>query len=772
MSGEEGKAFVEDTKGEAFAQFRSSTNFILRSFAFIYCVSFYSIYVQFPGLFGWDGLEPVNPYVETRRKGYLDPSLVVHHQKLGLDPESTTELCCLTGCALAFLVALRVPGFNHFVSYLTLWYLYYSVYRVGQVWLGFQWDILLLEAGFVVIWLAPVFPRCPRATSSRPFDTTRTPVLWALRFVLFKLMLLSGLAKIDSNDSAWLKLTALEYHFASQCIPTPLAWWFSNLSPLFLKVGVLFTFVVELNFAILILVPCRSVRHTTAFAQIALQVIIALTGNYGFFNWMTAVMCCSLIDDSAWPGSSANIDTPAMDMARPVALKTRGKSLNSDDEEQMPLIQTSFVPRTVHPVTTRSAFAQTAQSVSRVAACHKMPPLLRVVCWLLLCLYLAISCHQLFAVHHHDGWNVEFKISSQAVIALVKLVAVPAIWAFVYIFCVVNIGMVLSTRGVGRVLRGLGRSMISFVIIAGSIVPLYQEWSDGEVVLKDHLPQIVIASHTLLNRYDICNSYGLFRVMTGKGKSTFVHGHEIAQVARPEIEIQFRRHAKNYAYVSHHEPWQTLEFLYKPTDPNRRPPWVAPHQPRLDWQMWFAALEDSPFRSPWLLRLVAKLLQRSPDVMGLFGWDKDLPFLMKPRPVNGKEGERLDIRMRLFNYNFTRVGEGLASPVWWNRSLADGKYSGAFSSVKELSEYLQQNDLGTALFKHERQKQKRMHDCCGCKRSSATPTGNRLCVYLRTVRTNISLVSGLVVLIACLHLLRRYVTSDDSESEHIPIKIE
>ena len=88
MSGEEGKAFVEDTKGEAFAQFRSSTNFILRSFAFIYCVSFCSIYVQFPGLFGWDGLEPVNPYVETRRKGYLDPSLVVHHQKLGLDPES------------------------------------------------------------------------------------------------------------------------------------------------------------------------------------------------------------------------------------------------------------------------------------------------------------------------------------------------------------------------------------------------------------------------------------------------------------------------------------------------------------------------------------------------------------------------------------------------------------------------------------------------------------------------------------------------------------
>ena len=63
--------------------------------------------------------------------------------------------------------------------------------------------------------------------------------------------------------------------------------------------------------------------------------------------------------------------------------------------------------------------------------------------------------------------------------------------------------------------------------------------------------------------------------------------------------------------------WLHYEFKYKPGDVARRPGWVQPHQPRLDWQMWFAALGD--YRSdPWTVRLMVKLLQGSPDVLRLF----------------------------------------------------------------------------------------------------------------------------------------------------------
>lgn len=136
----------------------------------------------------------------------------------------------------------------------------------------------------------------------------------AHRFLLFKLMLMSGVVKIMSNDrtglslllsyltktalspnppyslcssptfsrilttsavdppGVWLQLTALNYHFASQPIPTPVAWYIRQMHPLILQLGTAFTFILEIPCPFLVLVPFRSVRHGVAVVQASLQV--------------------------------------------------------------------------------------------------------------------------------------------------------------------------------------------------------------------------------------------------------------------------------------------------------------------------------------------------------------------------------------------------------------------------------------------------------------------------------------------------------------------
>ena len=106
--------------------------------------------------------------------------------------------------------------------------------------------------------------------------------------------------------------------------------------------------------------------------------------------------------------------------------------------------------------------------------------------------------------------------------------------------------------------------------------------------------------------------------------------------------------------------WRPYEFRYKPGDPERRPRFVAPHQPRLDWQMWFAAL-GSYEENPWLVRLVGRLLEGSPEVLGLLAHN---PFPEHPPRY---------VRAALFDYRFTSSEERHRTGAWWRRE-AKGLY--------------------------------------------------------------------------------------------------
>src|SRR5205814_2345455 len=96
--------------------------------------------------------------------------------------------------------------------------------------------------------------------------------------------------------------------------------------------------------------------------------------------------------------------------------------------------------------------------------------------------------------------------------------------------------------------------------------------------------------------------------------------------------------------------WKEYEFKAKPGDPNRRPPFVAPYQPRIDWQIWFAAMA-SPAEYPWTLHFVWKLLHNDSGTLSLLA---NNPFPVSPPHY---------IRARLYRYRFAPPGD----PAWWKR---------------------------------------------------------------------------------------------------------
>ncbi|NXU30899.1 LMF2 factor, partial [Thalassarche chlororhynchos] len=163
--------------------------------------------------------------------------------------------------------------------------------QVGQVFLYFQWDSLLLEAGFLAVLVAPL-----------RLVKWRSPA-WRAHDGVFA----SGVVKLTSRCPTWWGLTALTYHYETQCIPTPGAWFAHQLPVWFQKFSVVATYVIEIAVPLLFFAPIRRLRLFAFYSQVLLQVLIILTGNYNFFNMLTIVLAFSLLDEEHvghWLGRS------------------------------------------------------------------------------------------------------------------------------------------------------------------------------------------------------------------------------------------------------------------------------------------------------------------------------------------------------------------------------------------------------------------------------------------------------------------------------------
>ncbi len=480
--------------------------FVRRLFLFllglVYLSAFASLSRQWPGLIGSHGIIPAQQFLQSVRERAPDQLW----DRLRLAP----SLCwldagdrmlhglILAGISLSILVILNIaPAPALFL----LWLIYLSLASVSSVFLGYQWDNLLLESGFLAIFFAPG-RLLPGASRDAPPSAI---VLWLLRWLLFRLMFASGAVKLASGDSTWQQLAALTFHYQTQPLPTPLAWFAHQLPAALQRASCGVMFAIELGAPFLLLLPRRP-RLVAFWAFTALMLLIALTGNYTFFNLLTVTLAVTALDDQSL--------------------------------------------RTLTP----QAWANRIAQGPRFAWFKPPPKFLR--------------------------WA---RTAAMALLALVVLA--------------VTTPQMLSLAGVR--------------------------------FAADH-PFVQI--YRLVAPVRSINGYGLFAVMTTERREIIVEGSDDGVT------------------------WAPYEFLHKPGNIQRAPTWVAPHQPRLDWQMWFAAL-GTVRDNPWFVRFCLRLFQGQPEVLALL---KSNPFPNQPPKY---------IRATLYEYQFTTPAERRQTRAWWNRNF-------------------------------------------------------------------------------------------------------
>uniref|UniRef100_A0A8C7TX16 Lipase maturation factor n=1 Tax=Oncorhynchus mykiss TaxID=8022 RepID=A0A8C7TX16_ONCMY len=280
---------------------RLPRHMFLWSMAIIYMFAFASLYVQIPGLYGNEGVLPVR-LVEPRVDGsrpvleqiHAHPSLLWLGPRLGLDldAQQAMELLCLAGALLALGAALLEPLRDSLVFF-CLWALYLSLCQVGQDFLRFQWDSLLLEAGFLTVLVAPLNLLRWRS-AFRQHDAV---TFWLVRWLLFRLTFGSGVAKLASHCPSWWGLTAVKHMFEAQGIPLPWSWFIQQLPDWYLKLGTVGLLVTEIAVPPLYFAPIRHLRLAAFYIQVCVCVCVVTPAaakhesftQQQFGNWLKLV---------------------------------------------------------------------------------------------------------------------------------------------------------------------------------------------------------------------------------------------------------------------------------------------------------------------------------------------------------------------------------------------------------------------------------------------------------------------------------------------------
>jgi len=555
----------------------------LQSVSLSFAVAFHSLYTQIPGLYGDQGVLPARAVLDTSRllkENLVDllvesPTLLWVTPLTGLTLVQLMEIFCLVGVVLG-LVITAWPTFNTKTSMAILWLLYLSLFQVGQTFLGFQWDILLLETGFLAMICAPMWPNNHK--TSLPWDKI---TMYLVRWLLFRMMFASGVVKLTSGCATWWGLTAMPTHYFSQCLPTPLAWYAALMPSWMHRLSVVSTFVIEIPMSFLFFAPTSSLRKFTFVNHVFLMVIIMLSGNYNFFNFLYIALCLSLADNS-W-----------------LSTKPTKKS---------------------HPITYCS------WCMFHLAAYMGMGWAVGQVCNFKLNPDFTVDSSLAFNNRDFDTF-LSYAVPGGIYIGGSGLL-LACLFAFTDALSqpgkfgkAKNVLLVALYCGVGAAMFGLS-------------LPSYSGQLDRATY--DRVPREFKQWDRRLQPLHLTSSYGLFRSMTGVG-------------GRPEVIIEGSDEL--------HGPWAEYEFLYKPGNISRAPTFMLPHQPRLDWQMWFAAL-GSYQHNPWFVSLAYRLLEGKAEVLKLL--DPDSPFANRGPPKF--------IRAKLYKYHFTTGGQD-----WWSRE-EQGEY--------------------------------------------------------------------------------------------------
>jgi hypothetical protein len=261
---------------------------ILRLLGFVYVFAFLGLIFQGPGLLGSHGLTPVHSYVDLLHENgqgfWQVPSLFMWDSS-----DAALAGWAWAGLVLAIAVTL---GYANLPMLLALWFIYGSYERVGQLWFSFGWEIQILETTLIAAFLA--HPWDPRPLAARPPPVTGIVLM---RWLVFRIMLGAGLIKLR-GDVCWRDLTCLDWHFETQPIPNPLSPFFHHLPHAVHAGGVVYNHIVEVVAPFFVFGP-RRLRIIAGLMMIGFQIVLILSGNLAFLNWLTVVPILACFDDAA-----------------------------------------------------------------------------------------------------------------------------------------------------------------------------------------------------------------------------------------------------------------------------------------------------------------------------------------------------------------------------------------------------------------------------------------------------------------------------------------
>jgi len=254
-----------------------------RGVAAIYLIAFVAAALQFRALIGEHGMLPI-PRFLAGRSFWRSPS-IFHLRYSDRLFAGTSWLGAALAAAIVAGVADLAPLWTAMLMWLMLWVLYLSIVNVGQTWYGFGWESLLLETGFLMIFLGN--------------DRVAPPVLtlWMARLLLFRVEFGAGLIKLR-GDPCWRNLTCLYYHHETQPMPGPLSWFFHHLPKPLHRVEVAGNHFAQLIVPFGLFAP-QPVAGVAGGIVVITQLWLVVSGNFAWLNWVTIMLAFSAIDDSS-----------------------------------------------------------------------------------------------------------------------------------------------------------------------------------------------------------------------------------------------------------------------------------------------------------------------------------------------------------------------------------------------------------------------------------------------------------------------------------------
>jgi hypothetical protein len=253
-----------------------------RGLGCIYLVAFLVVVNQFRPLCGEKGLLPASRFMQFTTFSEA-PSIFFLCPK-----DSAFAFFGWCGVLLAGLAVTGLSeGFGSVIStavWLLLWVLYLSFVNIGQTFYAFGWESLLLESGFLAIFLG--------AANIEPTAI----MIWLFRWVLFRVILGAGLIKLR-GDPCWHDLSCLDYHFETQPMPNPLSWYFHRLPGWVHRGGVFFNHLVEVVVPFFFFAP-QPLAAGAGMLTILFQGTLIVSGNFSWLNFLTLVLAFSTFNDA------------------------------------------------------------------------------------------------------------------------------------------------------------------------------------------------------------------------------------------------------------------------------------------------------------------------------------------------------------------------------------------------------------------------------------------------------------------------------------------